>query len=256
MTYLPSFRIDGRVAIVTGASRGLGEHIALALAEAGAHVAAVGRDADRLQAVAEASSPLDGSVTPFAADVLQTSALSDLVSEVEVALGPVEILVNSAGTNIQQPATDVTEASWDAVLDLNLRSSFFMAQAAARRMIELGRPGRIVNLSSQIGEVGFYKRAVYAASKGGLVAMTRVLALEWAPHSIRVNSVGPTFIDSPLAREMFQDPQIADEVMRRIPIGRLGRTEEVAAAVLYLVSDGADLVTGHHLLVDGGWTAQ
>lgn len=123
-------------------------------------------------------------------------------------------------------------------------------------MVAAGRRGRIVNIASQIGEVGFYQRPAYSASKGGLLAMSRVLALEWAPRRIRVNCVGPTFIDSPLARKIFEDAEIAEEVIPRIPVGRLGRMEEVGAAVLYLVSERADLVTGHHLLVDGGWTAQ
>jgi NAD(P)-dependent dehydrogenase (short-subunit alcohol dehydrogenase family) len=256
MSYLPSFRLDGRVAVVTGASRGLGEHIAGALAEAGAHVAAIARDATALGSLADSMTAHGLRMTAVPGDVSEIDRLENLVDRVENTVGPVDILVNNAGTNIQQDAVDVDEASWDSVLDLNLKSVFFLSQAVGRRMIDAGRSGRIINIASQIGEVGFYKRSAYAASKGGLVHMSKVMALEWAPAGIRVNCVGPTFIDSPLAHKMFEDRSIADEVMRRLPIGRLGHPSEVAAAVVYLASDGADLVTGHHLLVDGGWTAQ
>lgn len=256
MSYLPSFRLDGKVAVVTGAGRGLGRHTALALAEAGATVALVARTANDLEKVADEAKDLELEAESFPADLTNASMAGALVGKIVERFGRIDILVNGAGTNIQQSALDVDEASWDEVLDVNLRAVFFLSQAAARTMIQSGTPGRIVNIASQIGAVGFYKRAAYAASKGGLVQMSKVLALEWAPHGIRVNCVGPTFIDSPMARRMFEDPQIEDEVMRRIPIGRLGKPSEVAAAVLYLVSEGADLVTGHHLLVDGGWTAQ
>lgn len=256
MSYLPSFRLDGKVALVTGASRGLGRHTALALAEAGAAVALVARAANELEQVAAEAKELGLQAHPFPADLTDAATAPVLINQVVEHYGRVDILVNGAGTNIQQNALDVDETSWDTILNVNLRATFFLSQAAAKTMIESGTSGRIVNIASQIGTVGFYKRAAYAASKGGLVQMSKVLALEWAPHGIRVNCVGPTFIDSPLARQMFEDPEIEQEVMRRIPIGRLGKPSEVAAAVLYLVSEGADLVTGHHLLVDGGWTAQ
>jgi 2-deoxy-D-gluconate 3-dehydrogenase len=226
------------------------------LAESGATVAVVSRNAQELEEVQQAAKNVGARVVPFVGDVVDTSAFRTLVATVEEDVGAIDILVNSAGTNIQQNAVDVDEASWDAVIDVNLRATFFACQAVGRSMINRGRPGRIINIASQIGEVGFYKRAAYAASKGGLVHLSKVLALEWAPLGIRVNCVGPTFVDTPLARQMLSDPEIAKEVLRRIPVGRLGLTSEVAAAVIYLASEGADIVTGHHLLVDGGWTAQ
>jgi len=256
LSYLPSFRLDDKVALVTGASRGLGEHIAGGLAEAGARVVGVARDEQALNKLADGLGAAGLQFTPMPGDVSDLKGLGALVADVERRVGPIEILVNNAGTNIQQDAVDVDEVSWDKVLDLNLKSVFFLSQAVGRRMIALGTRGRIINIASQIGEVGFYKRSAYAASKGGLVHMSKVMALEWAPNGIRVNCVGPTFIDSPLARKMFEDQAIADEVMRKIPIQRLGKASEVASAVVYLASEGADLVTGHHLLVDGGWTAQ
>jgi 2-deoxy-D-gluconate 3-dehydrogenase len=255
-SYLPSFRLDGRAAIVTGASQGLGRHIALALAEAGADLALVARRSRPLEEVARLAESMGRRAFSIAADLTRLPDIQRMVRSAAAQLGQVDILVNNAGTNIQQLATDVTEETWDAIMGINLKGAFFTAREVGLRMIEQGRGGRIINITSQMGDVGFYKRSAYCASKAAVCGFTKVLALEWAPHRIRVNAVGPTFIDSPLTRKVFEDRQIADEVMRRIPVGRLGRMEEVAAAVVYLASDGADLVTGHHLLVDGGWTAQ
>ena len=256
MAYLPSMRLDGQVALVTGAARGLGRHIALALAEAGADVALADRDEAALPEVARLAEGLGRRALCVTADCSRASAGAEVVSAVIAGLGRLDVLVNNAGTSSLRHALDVTEEEWDLIIDLNLKGAFFMAQAAGRRMIEQGEGGRIVNVASQMAEVGYYGRAAYSASKAGLTGLTRVLALEWAPHGIRVNAIGPTFTDTALARRLMEDPDVAADVMSRIPIGRLGRTEEVAAAVVYLASPGADLVTGHHLLLDGGWTAQ
>jgi 2-deoxy-D-gluconate 3-dehydrogenase len=255
MTYLPSFRLDGKKAIVTGASRGLGRHVALALAEAGADLALIARGMQELEPVARAANDLGRRAVTIAADLAETGAGPRAVATAAERLDGVDILVNNAGTNVQQSALEVTPEVWDSIHDLNLKAAFFVAQAAASQMVKQGRGGRIINMASQMAEVGFFKRAVYCASKSGMIGFTRAMAIELAPHGIRVNAVGPTFIDSPLAREMMKDKVIADEVVRRLPVGRLGRMEEVAAAVVFLATDGADLITGHHLLVDGGWTA-
>lgn len=254
MTYLPSFRLDGKNAVITGASRGLGRHIALALAEAGADVALIGRDLKELESVACEAQQMGRRAIAISSDLSQDDAAADMIAETISELGGIDILVNNAGTNVQQSALEVTSEVWDRIIDLNLKGAFFVAQAAAREMTKRGRGGRIINMASQMAEVGFYKRSAYCASKSGMIGFTRAMAVELAPHGIRVNAVGPTFIDSPLAREMFKDKDIADEVIRRLPIGRLGRMDEVAAAVVFLATDGADLITGHHLLVDGGWT--
>jgi NAD(P)-dependent dehydrogenase (short-subunit alcohol dehydrogenase family) len=252
----PNFRLDGKVALVTGGGHGLGSHIVLALAGAGANVVIAGRDTAQLDATAAEAHATGAEAMTVQVDVTDGAAIRRMVEAAVARFGAIDVLVNNAGTNIQQDALEVTEEAWDAVNDVNLKATFFVSQSVARAMIAAGRGGRIINIASQMGAVGFYKRAAYCASKGGLVQLTKVLALEWAGHGIRVNAVGPTFIDSPLAREMFKDQDIAAEVMRRIPIGRLGYPEEVAAAVVYLASPPADLITGHHLLVDGGWTAQ
>ena len=254
VSYLPSFRLDGKVVMVTGASRGLGRHVALAAAEAGADVAVVARGAENLEEVAGLIAGMGRGALCVSADVSDVADVRRAVGAVVGRFGRIDVLVNNAGTNVQQSAVDVTEEAWDGIMGLNAKGAFFTAQAVGRRMIEGGYGGRIISVASQMAEVGFYKRAAYCASKGVLVQFSKVLAIEWAPHGIRVNCVGPTFIDSPLAREMFADPEIEREALGRIPIGRLGRMEEVAAGVVYLASDGADLVTGHHLLLDGGWT--
>jgi NAD(P)-dependent dehydrogenase (short-subunit alcohol dehydrogenase family) len=255
VTYLPSFRLDQRVAVVTGASSGLGEHLALALAEAGADVALVARNGSALKTVAAKVAHMGRRSLVVPADVTRADDIAHIVASTEAELGQIDILVNNAGTNIQQSFLDVTHEAWDEIMHLNLRSAFFMAQAVAKSMVVRQVRGRIINMSSQMAEVGFFKRSVYCASKAGVVGMTRAMAIELAEHGIRVNALGPTFIDSPLARKMFDDVDIANEVLKRIPIGRLGTLKEVAAAVLFLASDGADLITGHHLLADGGWTA-
>lgn len=256
MVFAPSFRLDGKTALVTGAGRGIGRGVALALAESGANVAVIARNQAEIDELVIEIRKLGKQAYGIVLDVTDTGAISSAVEEVERNLAAIDIFVNSAGTNIQNLALDVSEDEWDVILSVNLKAAFFWSQAVARAMHARNSTGRMVHLASQIGAVGFQKRAAYAASKGGLVNMVKVLALEWAEAGIRVNCVGPTFVDTPLARAMLADSDIAAEVYRRIPIGRLGRVDEVAAAVIYLVSEGADLVTGHHLLVDGGWTAQ
>ncbi|MHC1950401.1 glucose 1-dehydrogenase [Bradyrhizobium sp. UFLA06-06] len=255
-TFLPSFRLDGRHAIVTGASQGLGRHIALALAEAGADLALVGRSLGSLEPVAAEARAMGRRAVCVTADLSRIDEVRKMTAQIAEVLGRIDILVNNAGTNIQQLAVDVTEEAWDTVMNINLKGAFFTAREVGLRMIAQGGGGRIVNIASQMAVVGFYKRSAYCASKAAMAAFTKVLALEWAAQGIRVNAVGPTFIDSPLARKVFEDKEIHAAVLQRLPIGRLGRMEEVAAAVVYLVSDGADLVTGHTLMVDGGWTAQ
>jgi NAD(P)-dependent dehydrogenase (short-subunit alcohol dehydrogenase family) len=246
----PSFSLAGKVAFVTGASYGIGEGLSRALAEAGARVAVGARSRQPLDALAR---EIDGLSVPF--DVRSVPDIRRAVDEVERALGAIDVLVNNAGLGANHSALDVTEADWDEMMGVNLRGLFFTCQAAARGMIARGS-GRIVNMSSQASLVGIERHAVYCASKGGVNQLTRVLALEWSPHGVTVNAVAPTFIYTPGTKERLDDPAFRDKVLERIPLGRVGTIDDVAAAVIYLASPAGGLVTGSVLSVDGGWTAR
>lgn len=245
-----SFRLDGKVALVTGASRGLGNGIAKGFQEAGATVVGTSRDQESAKQIAE---QLDS--VPVMMDVTDITSIREGVDNVTAELGSLDILVNNAGQNIPQGLLDVDEKSWNAVIDTNLKGSFFTAQAAARYMIAQSDGGRIINLGSQAGVVGIEERSAYGASKGGITVLTKVLALELPEYEITVNTVAPTFVDTELTRSTLEDPEWRERVLSRIPLGRLSEIEEVAAAVVYLASPAAASVTGHTLLIDGGWTA-
>ena len=187
-------------------------------------------------------------------NVTSLKSIERMVEKATERFGGIDILVNNAGINISKPALEVTEQDWDRVLAVNLKGVFFCSQAVARGMIRR-KSGKIVNIASQNGVIGYYNRAAYCSSKAGVVNLTRVLAIEWAEQNINVNAVGPTFVRTPLTEKLFQDESFSSEVLRRIPLGRLGKPEDVAGAVVFLSSPAADLITGHTLLVDGGWTA-
>jgi NAD(P)-dependent dehydrogenase (short-subunit alcohol dehydrogenase family) len=250
-SYAPAFRLDGKVALVTGASRGIGYGLAKALAEVGARVAVSARDEEALTQLS-ASIP-DSLVVPM--DMRDVASIRHGVRRVEQHFGRLDILVNNAGLGANHPALDVTEADWDELMTVNLKGTFFCAQAAAKGMLERGY-GRIINMSSQAGVVGIVDHAVYCASKGGVNQLTRVMALEWSRHGVTVNAVGPTFIYTPGTAERLDDPEYRAAVLRRIPADRIGDISDVAGAVIYLASDAAKLVSGTCLLVDGAWTAQ
>jgi NAD(P)-dependent dehydrogenase (short-subunit alcohol dehydrogenase family) len=244
---LSSYRVDGRVAVVTGGSRGIGFGCAQALAEAGAEVVLVARAGPGLE---EAAASIHGA-TFRACDVTDPAQVREAVG----GLARVDILVNSAGGNLPEPFLEVSEEHLLALIDLNLMGTFRVTQAAARVMAA-GGGGSVVNVSSDFGHVGFPGRSVYCISKHGVEGLTKAVALELAPLGIRVNSVCPTFIETPLTRPYFADPEFYRQAVSRIPLGRIGRVDEVAAAVLFLASPASSLITGASLLVDGGWTAQ
>jgi NAD(P)-dependent dehydrogenase (short-subunit alcohol dehydrogenase family) len=245
------FRLDGKTALVTGAGRGIGRAVALALAAAGAELVLVSRTPSELDTVAReiASSGGKGRTLPF--DVTDSAAVRHAVGD----LGALDILVNNAGLNRPQPFLEVDEDTLDRLLALNVRAAFLVAQAAARRMVAQGE-GVIINMSSQMGHVGSERdRTVYVMTKHAIEGLTKAMAVELAPEGVRVVSIAPTFIDTPLVRPFFDDPTFRKWVLDRIPLGRLGTVEEVASAVVFLASPAAALVTGSSLLADGGWTA-
>ena len=238
--------IEGHVALVTGAGRGLGRACALTLSGAGARVIAVSRTAGEIESLAEAA---PGPVETWVEDVLGDA----LLARIE-ALERLDVLVNNAGTNQPQPFIEVTDEVLDTMLNLNVRGAFRVARSAARVMMKCGS-GSIVNMSSQMGHVGSPGRAVYCMTKHGIEGLTKAMAVELGPHGIRVNTVSPTFIETPLTRPFLEDPKFAEFVMGMIAMKRLGTVDDVAAAVLYLASPASGIVTGTSLRVDGGWTA-
>lgn len=247
----PSMRLDGRRVLVTGAGRGIGLAAAAALAQAGAHVVLAARTAAEIEAAAAAIREAGGQAEALLMDVLDVVDAARKIA----AAGPFHALVNNAGTNRPAPFTDVTVEDFDAIMALNLRAAFFVAQAVSRGMIAAGIEGSIVQLSSQMGHVGGARRSVYCASKWAMEGMTRAMAIDLGPHRIRVNTLCPTFIETPLTRPFFEDPAFLDHVLGKIKLGRLGQVEDLMGAVTFLCSDAAALMTGSSLMIDGGWTA-
>ena len=248
----PSLRLDGRRALVSGAGRGIGLACAAALAQAGAHVVLAARTAAEIENASAQIRDEGGSAEALVLDVTDIAAVRSAVA----ARPAFDVLVNNAGTNRPAPFLEVTEPDYDAITGLNERAAFFVAQAVARRMVAAGRGGSIIHISSQMGHVGGAKRTVYCMSKHGIEGLTKAMAIDLAPHGIRVNSIGPTFIDTPLTRPFWSDRAFHDDVLRRIKLGRLGTVEDLMGAVVFLASDAAALVTGTSVVVDGGWTAE
>jgi NAD(P)-dependent dehydrogenase (short-subunit alcohol dehydrogenase family) len=251
---LPSGRLDGVHAVVTGAGRGLGRACAVGLAEAGASVSLIARSKGELEEVVGEIAASGARAWARPADVTVEEDLEAVLTEAWGA-APVGVLVTAAGLNRTGPTESYATADFDLLMDVNLRGTFLAARGVGRRMIAAGSGGRIVTLSSQMGAVGYPGRAAYCATKHAVNGLTKALAVEWAPHRITVNAVAPTFVATPLTKPMFEDPEFAAEVARRIPDGTLAEVEDVAAAVVYLASERGRAVTGHVLAVDRGWTA-
>lgn len=247
----PSFRLDGRKALVSGASRGIGLAGAAALAEAGAHVTLAARSKDDLDAIVSAIETAGGQAAALVIDVTDTTAVREAVAK----FGPFDILFNNVGTSRHAQMVDTTEDDFDTVMDVNFRAAYFVAQAVARGMIDAGKGGSIIHTSSQMGHVGGIDRTVYSASKHALEGLSRSMAIELGPHAIRVNTIGPTFIRTPLTEPTFADAEKVAWIMSKIKLDRVGEVEDIMGAVVFLASDASALITGSALLIDGGWTA-
>jgi NAD(P)-dependent dehydrogenase (short-subunit alcohol dehydrogenase family) len=251
---LAIFSLEGRRAIVTGASRGIGKGLAVGLADAGADLALVARDIQALTEVKELiqSKHPDRKVEVYSCDVRDTAAIGRTVEEI-AAKGPIDILVNNAGLNIRTPALEVTEEEWQTIVDTDLRGAFFMAQQVGKHMVERKR-GSIINISSVGGHVALRTGVVYAAAKAGVIQMTKVLALEWGKHNVRVNGIAPWYFRTPLTEKLLDNPEYLADIVARTPLGRVGDVSELVGPTVFLASDASSYMTGHTLFVDGGMT--
>ncbi len=247
----PSFSLSGKRALVAGASSGIGLACAVALGQAGADVSLAARSTDKLDAVVNAMTAAGLKAQSFRMDVADIPATQARVA----ASGPFDILVNSAGLARHGPAIDTTEADFDAVSTLNLKGAYFLTQAVAKGLIAAGKPGSLINITSQMAHVGGIDRAVYCGTKHGVEGFTKAMAIEWGPLGIRVNTVCPTFIRTALTEATFQDPERVKWLEEKIKLGRVGEVNDIMGPVVYLASDASALMTGTHLLIDGGWTA-
>lgn len=253
---LSSFNLTNKVAIVTGSGSGIGKTIALGLAESGASVVVTelpGKEEVARETAAEIEK-LGQQVLVTTLDVTKVETIRRMVSEVKAHFGRIDILVNNAGIIIRKPSLEVTEEDWDKVHDVNLKGTFFTSQEVAKVMKDNGG-GKIVNIASINGVVGFYERAAYCSSKAGIVNLTRVLAIDWAEYGINVNAVGPNYLLTPLTEKLFANDEFREDVLYRTPIKKIGTPEDVVGAVVYLASPASNFVTGHTVMVDGGWTA-
>ncbi len=248
----PSFRLDGYRALVTGASSGIGRASAVALAEAGAEVTLAARSADKLEALAVEMIAADMAVRILPLDVADIVATEAAVAE----NGPFDVLVNSAGLARHAPSVDTTEGDYDAATDLNVKGAYFLTRAVAKGLIANSRKGSLINISSQMAHVGGIDRAVYCATKHAVEGFTKAMAIEWGPHGVRVNTICPTFIRTPLTEQTFENPERVKWIEDKIKLGRVGEVEDIMGAVVYLASNASALVTGTSLLIDGGWTAE
>lgn len=250
---LELFDLTGRVALVTGASKGLGKAIAVALAGAGADLALHARNVDDLKTVKSLIETQGRRAEIFRTDVLDNASVEESVASTLATFGRIDILVNNAGVNIRKPVLELSPDEWDLVLNTNLRGYFLMARAVVPAMLAQ-ESGKVINMASIFGAVGLPTQLAYASSKGGVMQMTKVMALEWAKRGIQVNAIAPTYFETPLVAQLRNDPERYQFIVDRTPAGRWGQPEELAGLVIFLASRGSDFITGQTIFIDGGWT--
>jgi len=252
---MPSFDLAGKKALVTGATKGMGRHAAVALAHAGADVFLTGRDKGELAECAGEVHARGRRAETMAADLADMDAVRRVGETAIEAMDGIDVLLNNAGVALLEPVLEVTEEKWDAQLDVNLKAPFFLAQVVARRMVESGKGGKIINIASTAGLIGVPEHAAYCASKGGLLTLTKTLALELGPHNIQVNAICPAIVMTPMGRQVWDHPGVREPALEKMPVGRFGKEVDVSAAVVYLASSASDWMTGSQVVVDGGLTA-
>ncbi|TDT74787.1 NAD(P)-dependent dehydrogenase (short-subunit alcohol dehydrogenase family) [Litoreibacter halocynthiae] len=247
----PSFNLSGKRALVTGASSGIGLACAVALAEAGAEVTLAARSAEKLETTAQELREAGFKAETMPLDVSDIAAMQAAVTQAR----PFDILVNSAGLAIHSPALETQEDDFDRVSDLNFKGAYFLTTAVAKGLIAEGKPGSLINITSQMAHVGGIDRAVYCGTKHAVEGFTKAMAIEWGPQGIRVNTICPTFIRTPLTESTFDNPERVKWIEEKIKLGRVGEVTDIMGPVVYLASDASALMTGTHMLIDGGWTA-
>ncbi|WP_071459918.1 SDR family NAD(P)-dependent oxidoreductase [Bacillus massilinigeriensis] len=254
--YLPSFHLEGKTAIVTGAGRGIGRAIAIGLAEAGADVALISRTEKDLDETASKVEALGRKAMIVPADVTRRGHIQHAVEHIAREWGGIDILINNAGMNIRTKAMDVTDEEWQTIMDTNLKSAFMMSQEAGKEMRRGGKGGRIINISSVAGHVALRTGVVYAATKAAMIQMTKVLALEWGKYGININSIGPWYFRTPLTEKLLQDESYVNDILAVTPLKRIGELPELVGPAVFLCTDAGSYITGQTLFVDGGMTIQ
>ncbi|MEB6097008.1 glucose 1-dehydrogenase [Mammaliicoccus sciuri] len=247
------FSVKGRTAVITGASKGIGKEIAKLLYANGANIALIARNEQQLKALKAELSDYDSRTRIYPFDLTQHDKLEALAESIYEDFGQIDILVNNAGINIQKPIEEVTLDDWDKQMDINLKSVYFLTKYIGVYMKKSNK-GKIINISSQMGYVGYYERSVYSSTKGGIAQFTKALSIEWSKYNINVNTIAPTFIKTNLTEDCFEDPAFKERILNRIPLGRLANKEDLFGSVLLLSSDASNMMTGSTVFVDGGWT--
>ncbi|MEY8602186.1 SDR family oxidoreductase [Staphylococcus nepalensis] len=240
--------------VITGGNKGIGQKIAIDFAELGANVIIIGRDNNALNQTLDILNRYDGNHNAFSLDITKLNKVSETVEQIIAIYKSIDILVNNAGINISKPAFEIEEEDWDKVLELNLKSLFFISKFFGRYMAE-EEGGKIINVASQVGFVGYHNRAPYSSSKGGVIQLTKSLAIEWAKYNINVNAIAPTFVETKLTEEMFKDKKFKEDVLNRVLFHKLPKLDDITGAILYLSSNLSNFITGETIKIDGGWTA-